>query len=281
MHALDWLASVWSYLPWFFIAYFALVNTSMLALTALAAGEFVAHARRSRFHGYDDLFTTALTTPVTVLMPAYNEEAGIVEAVRAMASLRYPEYEVLVIDDGSSDGTLAALVDAFDLVEIPKMVPADIPTIGAVESVHVSRQGARNVTAIRKVNGGKADALNVGINLARYPLLCMVDADSVLDPDALLHVTRPFADDPDRVVASGGVVRAANGCVVRAGRVTEVRMPTSWLPRIQVVEYLRAFLIGRTGWSRIGALLIISGAFGLFRRRPRRRGRRDGPGLHR
>jgi len=264
--AFGWLAAHLGYVPWIFVGYFALINTSLLMLTALAAGEFVAHARRSRFHGYDDVFTSALTTPVSVLMPAYNERAGIVEAVRAMASLRYPEYEVVVIDDGSTDGTLKALSEGFDLVEIPKMVPADVPTIGEVESVYVSRQGARNVMVVRKVNGGKADALNAGINLARYPLLCMVDADSLLDPDALLHVTRPFANDPDRVVTTGGVVRAANGCVVRAGRVTEVRMPTTWLPRIQVVEYLRAFLIGRTGWSRLGALLIISGAFGLFRR---------------
>lgn len=199
-------------------------------------------------------------------MPAYNEQAGIVEAVRAMSSLRYPEYEVVVIDDGSSDRTLDVLVKAFDLVPVPRVVPADVPVRGAVDQVLVSRQGARNVTVVGKVNGGKADALNVGINLARYPLVCMVDADSVLDPDALLNVTQPFADDPRRVVATGGVVRAANGCRVRAGRVTEGRMPAGWVARIQVVEYLRAFLIGRTGWSRLGALLIISGAFGMFRR---------------
>ncbi|RYE76395.1 MAG: glycosyltransferase, partial [Myxococcales bacterium] len=115
-------------------------------------------------------------------------------------------------------------------------------------------------------NGGKADALNVGINTARKELVCMVDADSLLDPEALLHVSRPFADDPERVVASGGVVRIANGSRVAKGRVTEVDMPRRWLPRIQVVEYLRAFMIGRSGWSYAGGLLIISGAFGVFRR---------------
>lgn len=171
MDAFGWLAAHLGYVPWIFVGYFALINTSLLMLTALAAGEFVAHARRSRFHGHDDMFTSALTTPVSVLMPAYNERAGIVEAVRAMASLRYPEYEVVVIDDGSTDGTLESLIEGFDLVEVPKMVPADVPTTGAVESVYVSRQGARNVMVVRKVNGGKADALNAGINLARYPLL--------------------------------------------------------------------------------------------------------------
>jgi cellulose synthase/poly-beta-1,6-N-acetylglucosamine synthase-like glycosyltransferase len=119
---------------------------------------------------------------------------------------------------------------------------------------------------VRKANGGKASANNAGINVARQPLVCMVDADSLLEPDALLTVAKPFTDDPERVVATGGVVRAANGSVVTAGRVTEVRMPRTWLPRIQVVEYLRAFLLGRSGWSALGALVVISGAFGLFRR---------------
>jgi cellulose synthase/poly-beta-1,6-N-acetylglucosamine synthase-like glycosyltransferase len=120
---------------------------------------------------------------------------------------------------------------------------------------------------LRKVaTGTKTDALNVGINAARHPLLCMVDADALLDGDALLHVAKPFVDDPWRVVASGGVVRAANGCRVERGRVVEVRMPRGWLVRIQIMEYLRAFLLGRTGWSRLDSLLIISGAFGLFRR---------------
>jgi cellulose synthase/poly-beta-1,6-N-acetylglucosamine synthase-like glycosyltransferase len=130
----------------------------------------------------------------------------------------------------------------------------------------MSRRGGNNVLLVCKDNGGKADALNVGINAARKALVCMVDADSILDPDALLHVSRPFADDPERVYASGGVVRIANGSTIRRGRVVNVQMPRAWLPRVQVVEYLRAFMIGRSGWSRLGGLLIISGAFGLFRR---------------
>jgi cellulose synthase/poly-beta-1,6-N-acetylglucosamine synthase-like glycosyltransferase len=262
----DLLAGPGEVVAWLLVGYFVLANTSFLVLTVLASADFVAHARRAGFRGYDERFGSALTPPVSVLMPAYNERAGIVEAVHAMASLRYPEYEVVVIDDGSTDGTLDALREAFDLVEVPKVVPADAPTRGAVEAVYVSARGARNVVVVRKQNGGKSDALNTGINVARHPLVCMVDADSVLDPEALLHVSKPFADDPARVVATGGVVRAVNGCLVRAGRVVHVRMPRRWLPRIQVVEYLRAFLIGRSGWSRAGGLLIISGAFGLFRR---------------
>jgi cellulose synthase/poly-beta-1,6-N-acetylglucosamine synthase-like glycosyltransferase len=203
---------------------------------------------------------------VSVLVPAYNEQAGIVAAVQAMLALRYPTKEIVVIDDGSADDTFERLRQEFDLVEVPVVVPDDVPTRGAVRSVHRSRSGAESLVVIQKENGGRADALNVGINVARGGLICMVDADSVLDSEALLTVVKPFTDDPLRVVATGGVVRVANGCTVLGGRVVDVRMPKRWLPRIQVVEYLRAFLMGRTGWSRLGCLVIISGAFGLFRR---------------
>ncbi len=250
---------------WFVLGYFLALNSGYLVLLALASLEFARHLRRLPFAGYDEAYASPLTLPVSVIVPAHDEGPGIVDAVRAMLSLRYPEFEILVVDDGSTDDTFARLVEAFDLVEVPRVVTPDVPVVGALVSVSVPRS-ALPLVVVRKENGGKADALNTGINVARYPLVCMVDADSVLDPDALMTVSKPFADDPERVVATGGVVRAANGCTVSGGRIVEVRMPRTWLPRIQVVEYLRAFLMGRSGWSRLGALAIISGAFGLFRR---------------
>ena len=248
------------------LTYFVALNTSYLALITLAGLEFGRHLRRAPFAGADDMFRSPLTLPVSVIVPAYNEGAGIVAAVTAMTALRYPRYEVVVVDDGSSDDTFELLRAEFDLVEVPRVVPGEVPYHSQVLSVHVARANPETLTVVRKTNGGKADALNVGINLARHPLICMVDADSVLDPDALLSVTKPFGDDPLRVVACGGVVRIANGCKVIGGRVVDVRMPKQWLVRIQVVEYLRAFLMGRTGWSRLGGLVVISGAFGVFRR---------------
>jgi cellulose synthase/poly-beta-1,6-N-acetylglucosamine synthase-like glycosyltransferase len=248
------------------LAYFVLINTSYLVLIVLASVEFAHHVRRAPLSGFDETYRSPLTQPVSVLVPAYNEEAGIIQAVHAMLALRYPVFEVVVIDDGSADATFARLDAEFNLVEVPRVIPEGVPTRGAVLSVHVPRLRPDPLVVVRKVGGGKTDALNVGINLARYPLVCMVDADSLLDPQALLSVAKPFADDPLRVVAAGGVVRVANGCTVVAGRIVDTRMPRGWLPRIQVVEYLRAFLLGRTGWSRLGGLLVISGAFGMFRR---------------
>ncbi|HYN94930.1 MAG TPA: glycosyltransferase [Pilimelia sp.] len=246
--------------------YFVAINTSYLALLVFAGMEFVSHRRRSAFTGADDMFRSPLTMPISVIVPAYNEGAGIVPAVQAITALRYPRFEIVVVDDGSSDDTFERLRQQFDLVQVPRMVPRDVAFTGAVQSVHVARDNPETLVVIRKANGGKADALNAGINLARFPLLCMVDADSVLDPEALLSVAKPFADDPLRMAATGGVIRIANGCRVVAGRVVEVGMPDRWLARIQVVEYLRAFLMGRAGWSRLGGLVVISGAFGVFRR---------------
>ena len=246
------------------LAYFAVINLSYLVLIVLAAVDFRAQHRRRE--AIVETFGGALTPGVSLLVPAYNEEVGIVTAVQALLSLRYPRHEVVVVDDGSSDATFDRLRDAFDLVLIPRVIPQDVPVRARVIDVHVPRDGRTRLIVVRKENSGRSEALNVGINAATEPLVAMVDADSILEPDALLRVTQPFADDPIRMVAAGGAIRPVNGSRVVSGRIVRVQMPKPWLARIQVVEYLRAFLLGRTGWSRFGALILISGAFGLFRR---------------
>lgn len=246
------------------LVYFTLINLSYLVLIVLAAIDFRAQHRRRE--AVVETFGGALTPGVSLLVPAYNEEVGIVTSVQALLSLRYPRHEVVVVDDGSSDGTFERLRVAFDLVLIPRVIPQDVPIKARIIDVHVPRDGRTRLVVVRKENSGRSEALNVGINAATEPLVAMVDADSILEPDALLRVTQPFADDPIRMVAAGGAIRPVNGSRVVSGRIVKVQMPRPWLARIQVVEYLRAFLLGRTGWSRFGALILISGAFGLFRR---------------
>jgi cellulose synthase/poly-beta-1,6-N-acetylglucosamine synthase-like glycosyltransferase len=246
------------------IAYFAALNLTYIAFTGLAWRSIMGHLRARRFSGAGEALASPLTPPVSMLLPAYNEEAGIVEAVHSLLSLRYPEHEVIVVNDGSTDATVARLTEAFDLVPVDKAM-RDAVTTKPVRGTYVSRRDPQ-LWLIDKTGGGKSDALNAGLAAARYPYVCAVDADAILEEDALLRVAKPIIDDPGLVVAAGGIVRIANGCTVDRGQVLDVRLPKSRLATFQVVEYFRAFLVGRVGWSRLGSLLIISGAFGLFKR---------------
>jgi cellulose synthase/poly-beta-1,6-N-acetylglucosamine synthase-like glycosyltransferase len=182
--------------------------------------------------------------------------------VRALLGAHYPLHEVVVVNDGSRDGTLAVLVEAFSLVQVERVPRANLPT-APLRGVYACPHDDRLIV-IDKENGGKADAINCGLDHARYPLFCTIDSDTIIDDDALLRLVRPFQAEPT-TVACGGVVRIANGSVVRHGRVVEVRTPRALTVNIQIVEYLRAFLAGRAGWARLQSLLIISGAFGVFR----------------
>jgi cellulose synthase/poly-beta-1,6-N-acetylglucosamine synthase-like glycosyltransferase len=246
------------------IAYFAALNVTYLAFTGVAWRDLAQHLRARSYAPIDETLASPLTPPVSVLLPAWNEQAGIVDSVQSLLALRYPEHEVLVVSDGSTDATLERLREAFDLVPAPVAARDAIATQPIVAS-YISRRH-RNLRVIDKLNGGKGDALNAGLAVARFPYVCAVDADAIIEDDALLRVARPVIEDPDLVVAAGGIVRIANGCRIRDGRVEEVALPHSRLATFQVVEYFRAFLVGRVGWSSLRSLLIISGAFGLFRR---------------
>ena len=202
--------------------------------------------------------------PIALLAPAYNEELTIVENIRSLLALHYPKFEVIVINDGSKDGTLGAILEAFGLRPVERSFELAVehqPIRGLFGSPKYPQ-----LLVVDKVNGGKADALNAGINLSRSPLFCSIDADSLIEPDALLRAVQPFIDEPELTVAVGGTIRLANGCRISAGRVVEIGLPHNILALFQVVEYLRAFLMARLAWSQVQTLTIISGAFGIFTR---------------
>ena len=245
------------------LGYFLLLNTFYLFLYVVSFFEVFVYVRREVFSGFAELFASNYAPPVSVIVPAYNEEATISASVRSFLSLQYPLFEVVVVNDGSKDRTLDVLREEFDLSESDQPVRIQLDT-QPIKSVYAS--ASERMVVVDKVNGGKADALNVGICAANYPLVCCIDADIILDEDALLRLARPMIES-SKVVAVGGIVRVANGCEVEAGRVVKISTPKQSVPNFQIVEYLRAFMVGRTGWATVNALLIISGAFGMFRRK--------------
>lgn len=245
------------------IWYFLALNTGYALLIIAAVPELFRQWQEATNEDLERSMRSDALPPISILMPAYDMEPNIVEAVRAQLSLRYPHHEVIAVNDGSTDGTLDRLREAFDLYEVPPAIPRRIPT-ETVRAYYRSRS-APGLLVIDKRNGGKADALNAALCAARFPLVVAVDADTMIAADALLRLARPFLlGDP--VVAAGGTIRVANGCGIEHARVVRPRMPRSALAALQVPEYLRAFLFGRVGWNRLGGNLIVSGAFGLFRR---------------
>jgi cellulose synthase/poly-beta-1,6-N-acetylglucosamine synthase-like glycosyltransferase len=222
--------------------------------------------KRSFYARFKTLSCSEFAPPVSILVPSYNEELTIIESVRSLLSLNYPAYEVIVVNDGSQDETLKVLIEEFKLERMPH--PADrklleaSPIAGVYHNPNVPK-----LYVLDKRNGGKADALNVGINFSNYPLICTIDADSLLEKDALIRMASVYMENPEETVGVGGNVRIANGCVIEGGVVKKVGLPRKLLSMMQTIEYLKAFLGGRIGWSSINALLIISGAFGLFRKK--------------
>lgn len=208
--------------------------------------------------------TSPATPGVSMVVPAYNEQAGIVESVRSLLDIDYPRRELIVVNDGSTDSTFACIAEAFDLVEVPIEGTPPIPC-SDITAMYISRSNA-GLVVLDKVNGGRSDALNAGIGVARMELLFITDADGVIENSALLHAVQPFIDDPDHVIAAGGQVRIANGSRFSAGRLERARVSASPVAAIQTLEYVRGFLGSRTGWADMGGLTICSGAFGVFRR---------------
>ena len=244
--------------------YYLASNLAYLAMLIIALRTSAVHLRHLESIRFDWLKSSPLVPPVTLLVPAHNEEQFICTAVRNLLDLDYPELEVIVINDGSTDKTLQIMQKEFALrlvraVYVPQVVSAP------VRGLYRSDVDARLLVVDKEPAGSKADAVNAGLNAAASPYVCVVDGDSVLERDALLRIMVPILADPNRVVAAGGIIRVLNGSEIEAGRIRRVRLARKSIEVIQVVEYLRAFLIGREAWARGNMLMIVSGAFGVFR----------------
>jgi cellulose synthase/poly-beta-1,6-N-acetylglucosamine synthase-like glycosyltransferase len=258
------LQTIVNFFEYTIIIYVAVISAIYFLLMTM--GYFALRHSLNQFKRSDlnALLKSPMLPAVSVLAPAYNESATIRDSVRAMLKLHYPNHEVIVINDGSKDDTLEILIEEFRLYKSTRK-PLNAISTKPVNAIYESRDPIRLIV-VDKENGGKADSLNAGLNVARTPLVSAVDSDSLLESDALLLAVKPFLEDPERTLACGGIIRVVNGCDVEQGRVTRIAAPSSMLARFQAVEYLRAFLGGRVAFSFVNAMLIISGAFGLFRR---------------
>lgn len=254
------LESLFKNITYFFMFYFAALYGIYMVMNILSAYNISRFLRLRLFTTSNQAFN-GLELPVSIIVPAYNEQYTIITTIHALLQLNYTSFEVIIVNDGSKDAMLQTIIDEFGMVPFPEACRVRLKS-QPIKQVYTSTLHS-NLRLIDKVNGGKSDSLNAGINLSRYPLICGVDADSILQPNSLRSVVQPFLEDP-RTIAVGGTVRIANGCVIENGRVIKAGLPKNPLALFQVTEYLRAFLFGRVGWSTLNSVLIISGAFGLF-----------------
>lgn len=246
------------------LVYFILMQTYLLLLAIGSAKSLRRSHHVNRFGRVVEMLSSRTSPPISIVIPAFNEAAGIVDSVRSMSIVRYPRFEIVIANDGSSDGTLQALIEAFQLerIRIPYRPDLDSAPIRAI----YRGRGGVDITVIDKENGGRADALNAGINAARYPYVLCTDADVVLDADCLVRSMQRIVEDRQRTIAVGGNIRPLNGSRVELGHLIEASVPSRLIPRMQILEYVRTFLASRPAWSHLHALPNVSGAFGIWKK---------------
>jgi poly-beta-1,6-N-acetyl-D-glucosamine synthase len=252
-----------------FIFIYGVIILSAYVITSFySSAEIVTYIRETDKADFDGLLSSPFAPSIAIVAPAYNEVLSIVDNIRSLLSMRYANFDLIVVNDGSKDKTLDVSIEAYDLYQIEYEYVQEVAT-KPVRGVYKSRNPAfSRLTFVDKVNGGKADAINVGVNISRADYFACIDVDCILEPDAFLKMVKPIMIEPEkRVVAVGGIVWLTNDSLVEGGRLMEINAPDTYIARIQVVEYIRAFLLGRTAWTPINGLLLISGAMGLFERK--------------
>lgn len=245
----------------------ALIFTTYLILTIYSAITLRKYLRKNSYVDYNSIVASPLAPSLSVIAPAYNESETIIDNIRTLLSLYYNNYEVVVVNDGSKDDSLEKIIATYELEKVNYYFDYRLPC-KRIRGVYKSKNRSfKRLTVIDKANGGKADSLNAGLNVCRNDLVVSIDADSIMEPDALLKLVKPFMEAKEkRVIGAGGVIRIANSCEIADGHIKKIILPKKFLPRAQVMEYTRAFLMGRMAWSELDGLLLISGALGMFDR---------------
>jgi len=247
-----------------FVFYSTAINSIYLIILGIS---LYAARRQKRLWDIKDrrlLFTRHLLPGVSIIAPAYNESASIIESTNSLLNQQYPDYELIIVNDGSKDDTLDTLISYFQLEKQDRIVSNHLKT-RRLRGIYTNRN-IPHLVVVDKFNGGKADSLNLGINVSEKDFFCGIDSDSLLEPDALLKAISVMLDTPEESFAAGGNIYPVNGCTVEYGSLENIALPKSFLPRLQSLEYIRSFMAGRVGWAFMNSLLIISGAFGIFDR---------------
>jgi cellulose synthase/poly-beta-1,6-N-acetylglucosamine synthase-like glycosyltransferase len=262
-HVLQNIIELFHYL---FFIFSATAITSYLVLAFISAIETIEYKRKNSYVNYKEIMSSNSAPSISIIAPAYNESLNIVENVRSLLSNHYVNYDVIIINDGSKDDSLEKLIEVYNLVQVDYLINEQIPTQPLRNGIYKSTNPAfEKLIIVDKENGGKADALNMGLNISNSEYVACIDVDCLLLEDSLQKMIKPFLETTDRkVIAAGGVIRIANSCVVKGGKLHDVNFPKKLLEQGQILEYIRAFLLGRMAWSRLNGLLVISGAFGLF-----------------
>lgn len=261
---IDLLVSFFEYSIFF---YCMLILSSYLIISIVSSIIVVRYTNRRKVLDPQTIISSPYQPGISIIAPAYNEEVTIVDNIRSLLSLHYNNLSIIIVNDGSKDNTLQEAIDNYDLYLCDDEVTYKVDT-KEVRGIYRSRKKAfKKLLVVDKHNGGKADAINVGINVSKTDYFACIDVDCIIDQDAFLRLVEPILKAGDKTIgAVGGIVWLTNDADIKSGKVIKLRAPKSYIGRIQVIEYFRAFLLGRPAWASFNGMLLISGAFGIFHR---------------
>lgn len=262
---MDFFISTFQYAIYF---YGVLLSVLYVTLAVLAYINILRHKRKYTSREERILLKhPEIAPPISIVAPAFNEEVIVIDSVTTLLGLDYPNFEVVIVNDGSKDRTLDLLIEEFSLQEVPYAYIEKVPCKPVKRILRSTDPRYGHLTVVDKVNGGtKADAMNAGVNVARHDYFINTDVDCILANNTLTRIILPVLNSEVEVIAVGATMRMANGCEVEHGRITSIRPPDGFIPTFQETEYLRSYVVAKMGWAMLGAIPNVSGGFGLFKK---------------